>query len=83
VDITGRKARLKVSGHIDARGEPILNPVTGAQHRVRIDSPEGFEYLLAEVGRGWTKTTAPLKLDLSDSYSHFCELNLNQNGVIH
>jgi hypothetical protein len=83
VDITARKARLKISGHIDARGEPILNPVTKAEHRVRIDSPDGFEYLLAEVGRGWSKTTAPLKLDLADSYSHFCELNLNQNGVIH
>jgi hypothetical protein len=50
---------------------------------VRIDSPEGFEYLIAEVGRGWSKTTAPMQLDLSDSYGHFCELNLNQNGVIH
>jgi hypothetical protein len=37
----------------------------------------------AEVGRGWSKTTTPLQLDLSDSYSHFCALNLNQNGVIH
>lgn len=37
----------------------------------------------AEVGRGWRKTTTPLQLDLSDSCSHFCELNLNQNGVIH
>jgi hypothetical protein len=82
VDIPGRKGRLKVAGQIDARGEPIKNPVTGAEHRVRIDSPDGFEFLLAEVGRGWSTTKGPIKLDLSDSYSHFCELNLSQSGVI-
>src|SRR5207253_2684197 len=79
IDIAGRKARLKVSGYIDARGEPILNPVTGAEHRVRIDMPQGFEYKLAEAGRGWAKTAQPMKLDLADSYSHFAHMNLNQS----
>ena len=36
VDVAGRKARLVVPGVTEGRGEPILNPVTGAQHRVRI-----------------------------------------------
>jgi len=39
----------------EGRGEPILNPVTGAQHRVRIDMVDSFEYTLAEIGRGWSK----------------------------
>jgi hypothetical protein len=47
-----------------------------------IDSPNGFEFRLAEVGRGWSKTQKPMKLDLADSYGHFCELNLSQSGVI-
>jgi hypothetical protein len=51
VDIAGRKARLVVPGVTEGRGEPILNPVTGAQHRVRIDMVDGFEYTLAEIGR--------------------------------
>ena len=34
--------------------------MTGAEHRVRIDMPDGFEYRLAEVGRGWTKTRGPI-----------------------
>jgi len=82
VDIDKRRARLLVADRIESRGEPILNPVTGAEHRVRIDSPNGFEFRLAEVGRGWSKTSGPLDFELADSYGHFCKLNLTQSGVI-
>jgi len=82
IDIDRRRARLAIPGHVESRGEPILNPVTGAEHRVRIDSPNGFEFRLAEVGRGWSKTQKPMSMDLADSYGHFCELNLCQSGVI-
>src|SRR5438309_1096075 len=44
VDVAARKARLVVPGVTEGRGEPILNPVTGAQHRARIDMVDGFEY---------------------------------------
>lgn len=81
VDVDQRRARLVVPGHIDARGEPILNPVTGAEHRVRIDSPNGFEYKIAEIGRGWSKTSAPMDFELADTYSQFCRLNMTQSGV--
>jgi hypothetical protein len=37
VDIEARRARLVVPGLIEASGEPIRNPVTGAEHRARID----------------------------------------------
>jgi hypothetical protein len=43
-DIDGRTARLVVPGVIETRGEPIRNPVTGQDHRVRIDMIGGFEY---------------------------------------
>jgi hypothetical protein len=82
IDIERRRARMIIPGYVESRGEPILNPVTGAEHRVRIDSPNGFEFRLAEVGRGWSRTSQPMTIDLADSYGHFCELNLCQNGVI-
>ena len=82
VDIERRRARLVVPDYIDARGEPILNPVTQTEHRVRIDSPNGFEYKLAEVGRGWSKTMGPVRIDLADSYGQFCHINLSQSGMI-
>ena len=43
----------------------------------------GFEYTRAEMGRGWSKTEGPIKLDLADSYGQFAELHLCQNGIIH
>jgi hypothetical protein len=82
VDVDARTAMLQVPGMIEARGEPILNPVTGQEHRVRIDLPLGFEYSLAEIGRGWTKTSGPIKLDLEDSHAHFVAMHMTQSGVV-
>ena len=82
VDIDARRAHLKVPGYIETRGEPIVNPVTGKEHRARIDMPNGFEYHVAEMGRGWSKTRGPISLDLSDSYGAFAKLNLTQSGVV-
>jgi hypothetical protein len=82
VDIAGRRARLVVPGVTEGRGEPILNPVTGAQHRVRIDMVDGFEYTQAEIGRGWTKTSPPFRLELADSYGQFAEIHLCQSGIV-
>jgi hypothetical protein len=43
----------------------------------------GFEYMRAEMGRGWSKTEGPIKVDLADSYGQFAELHLCQDGIIH
>jgi hypothetical protein len=83
VDIDARTARLVVDGLIDSRGEPIRNPVTGAAHRALIELPNGFEFIRAETGRGWTNTEGHIKLTIADSHSHFAHLNLTQSGVIH
>jgi hypothetical protein len=82
VDVDKRRARLFVDGYIDQRGEPIVNPVTGEEFRGRIDLPSGFEYTLAEIGRGWTKATGPIAYELADSYGQFAELHLCQDGII-
>lgn len=81
-DIPARRGRLVVKGVTEGRGEPILNPVTGAEHRVRIDMVNGFEYKLAEIGRGWSKITQPLQFELSDSYAQFAEIHLCQSGIV-
>lgn len=82
IDIERRRGRARVSGYLDSRIEPILNPVTKAETRVRIDNPNGFEFKLAEVARGWTTTQGPLQIEMADSYSHLCHLNLSQSGII-
>ena len=83
VDVDARTARLNVPGWIDARGEPIVNPVTGEAHRARITLPDGFEYDTCEVGRGWAKTQGPLDVQLSDSHAQFARLHLTESGVVH
>ena len=83
IDIDGRKARLQVPDYIEARGEPILNPVTKQEHRARIDLPHGFEYSIAEAGRGWVTAKGPVELDLADSHAHFAILHMTQSGIIH
>jgi hypothetical protein len=82
VDIDKRLARMRVEGYIDQRGEPIVNPVTGAEHRIRIEPEGGFEFKTAEIGRGWTKTSGPIAYELADSYGQFAELHLCQDGII-
>lgn len=83
VDVDGRTARLKVPGWVDAQGEPIRNPVTGEQHRARINLPHGFEYDTCEVGSGRTTTQGPLQLSMSGSHAQFARLHMTQSGVVH
>jgi hypothetical protein len=82
VDIDARKGRLVVRGITEGRGEPIKNPVTGAAHRARIDIPDGFEYSLAEIGRGWSTVARPMQFTLTDSYAQFAHVNLCQSGIL-
>jgi hypothetical protein len=82
VDVDGRRAQLKIPGLLESRGEPIVNPVSGQTHRARINLPQGFEYTVAEVGRGWAKASGPVQFDLNDSHAHFADLHMTQSGVI-
>lgn len=83
VDIERRRAHLRVPGYIECTGEPILNPVTGAEHRIRIEPVGGFEFKQAEMGRGWSHVTGPISFELADSYGQFAQLHLCQDGIIH
>jgi hypothetical protein len=82
LDIDGRAARANIDGVMEAKGSPILNPITGAEHRVRIHQPDGFEFAEAEIGRGWSKTGGPIAFKLEDSYGQFAEIHLCQNGMV-
>lgn len=82
VDVDARRARLVVPGLLESSGEPIKNPVTGAEHRARIDLPHGFEYRIAEMGSGRTKATGAIKLDLENTYGQFARIHLSHAGVV-
>ena len=82
VDIERRTARVCVPGLVDSIGSPIRNPVTDAEHRVKITMPEGFEFIEAECGSGTSKTSAAIALDFTDSYGQFAMIHLTPRGPL-
>jgi hypothetical protein len=82
LDVNARRANIRVGDLIKMRGEPIRNPVTGAEHRARIDLPHGFEYEIAEIGSGTSESRGNVSVKLENSYAQFAHLHLNNHGVI-
>ncbi len=82
IDVDAWKAEVTVPGMVESKGTPITNPFTGGPFRGHINLPDGFEYTVAEVGNGSTRTQAGRTLNLSDSYGQFNILRMNQDGVI-
>jgi hypothetical protein len=82
VDIEGRKGRLYIADHVEMTGEPICSPVDGAEVRAQIRLPDGFEYEVAEVGSGTSRSTDPIQLEHGASYGQFAHLHLDSHGVV-
>lgn len=82
VDIDSRRGRLSVPGHVEMQGEPILSPVNGAEIRAQIRLPDGFEYEVAEVGSGTSRSTAPMQLEHGKTYGQFAHLHLDSHGIV-
>ena len=82
-DIEARRGRVVVDGVFELNVEPIKNPVTGAEHRARIEIPDGFEFTIAEMASGNVKTQSGIELPNNNgTHSHLAELHLNNSGII-
>ncbi len=82
VDIDRRRAELKVESLVESKGEPIRNPVTGAEQQARIVLDHGFEYTSAEMGSGTSRVTGEIPLELTASYGQFANIHLTPQGVV-
>lgn len=82
VNVEARRGEVHVQGVFDLVGEPIRNPVTGLEHRARIELPNGFEYEVAEVGSASSRSRGQLAVDLKNSYAQFAHLHLSHKGVV-
>src|SRR3546814_3788706 len=69
VDVEGRKGRLRVPDHVEMDGQPIRSPVDGAEIRAQIRLPNGFEYEVAEVGSGSSRSIDPMRLERSEEHT--------------
>ena len=82
-NMNDRRGRVEVDGVFELNVEPIKNPVTGKEHRARIEIPEGFEFTIAEMASGSVKTESVIELpNNKGTHAHIAELHLNNSGII-
>ena len=82
IDVEARRGRFFIPGVVETVAEPIRNPVTGLEHRARIDLPNGFEYQIAEIASGTTRALGEFRVEHEKSYGQFAYLHLDNNGVV-
>jgi hypothetical protein len=80
-----RVVRLRIGEIAEAQVEPIRNPVTGEEHRARIDLPNGFEYRVAEQGNAvrWRADAGEhLAMEHENSYAHMARVEWSSAGTV-
>ena len=82
IDVDARRGKIRAEGVFELEGQPIRNPVSGQEHRARIDLPNGFEYELAEIGSATSRSRGNVAVELNDSYAQFARLHLGNRGVV-
>ena len=55
---SGRKSTMRIEGVGEALGDTLKNPVTGDDHEVNVDLPQGFIWKKGEVGQGSFRASA-------------------------
>ena len=84
VDVDGRRGRLSIPGYVEMTGEPIRNPVSGEEFRGQIHLPDGFEYLVADIGSASSRTTGgPMAIEIQDKYAQFAHIHMGTHGLVH
>lgn len=82
LDVNARRGKVRVGDVLELDGQPIRNPVTGEEHRARIDLPNGFEYEIAEIGSGTSRSRGKVVVELKDTYAQFAQLHMNNHGIV-
>ena len=58
IEGSGTKSVFKAEGIADAHGDTLKNPVTGEDHTVNVDLPDGFIWKKGQCGQGTFKAQA-------------------------
>ena len=62
--------------------EPIKNQVTGDEHGILVNMPEGFAYKLAEIANATVnRGTGALKYDWANSHSSLAEMDRTRGQI--
>jgi hypothetical protein len=81
-NIAAGTGRFAVPGVVSSSAEPIRNPVTGAEHRVTLSLPNGFEFIEAEFANSTTKATGAIPLDWAGRHGHLALINIGPHGPV-
>ncbi len=81
-DEEARRARMEIAGVLETSVEPIRNPVTGAEHRIQVNMPEGFEHRSAEIASADIRSTGAIKFDVKASHSSLAHVTQTPQGVV-
>ena len=82
VDMDARIARANIPGILTSECVPIKSPVTGDEHRVRIQIPGGIEFDSAEISSASTNITADINMDHKECYGQICLLSHSGSGPV-
>jgi hypothetical protein len=81
-DLEARRGSFSVPELVEVETSPIRNPVTGAEHSVKVVLPHGFEYLEAEYASSKVSATGPIELDWDQRHAHMAMLHLGPYGQV-
>ena len=81
-DMESRQGYFSVEGLVEGKVTPILNAVTGAEHRARVTLPAGFEYTEAEYASSTVNAPGTIRLDHENGHAHFAIVHMTPQGVV-
>jgi len=82
INLETRICNLNVEDIITTSTRPIINPITGEEHRARINLPNGIEFKEAEMASGSTSANAAFKTNFNNTYVGIALVNLTPKGII-
>lgn len=80
-DVHRRMGRLVVPDQVRAQTEPIRNPVTDEEHRMRTVLPAGWCFYEAEVGAGTAKSIGDIRFDYTRRHSSLAFFAFDNDGM--
>lgn len=81
-DVDNATGHFSVEGVVDARIEPIRNPVSKEPHYAKVVLRKGFEFLEAEFASGTAKSPGPVQLSTSGNHAHLAHIHLTGQGLV-
>ena len=80
-DKKARTARLVIPGVLETEVQPIKNPVTGADHRIQVVMPEGFEHIEGEIASANIRSSGAIRFETKGTHSTLAHVVQTPEGV--